>query len=63
MKCLIKVVLSSLMVAMRPQGRTEHHVYDAQDDRDDHDRDWRPTLAGEHERGFGLTDLLEHAVT
>jgi hypothetical protein len=25
------------------------------------DRDWRPTLAGEHERGFGLTDLLENA--
>jgi Animal haem peroxidase len=26
-----------------------------------YDRDWRPTLAGEHERGFGLTDLLENA--
>jgi hypothetical protein len=26
-----------------------------------YDRDWRPTLAGEHERVFGLTDLLENA--
>jgi hypothetical protein len=26
-----------------------------------YDRDWRPTLVSE-QRGFGLTDLLEHAV-